>query len=32
VAADGYDRLYEEAMERVAHGRVPTLDSVRDNF
>ncbi len=32
VAADGYDRLYAEARERVAHGRVPTLESVRDTF
>ncbi len=31
-SADGYDRLYEEALARVAHGRAPTLDSVRDNF
>ena len=32
VAADGYDRLYVEAKERVASGRVPTLESVRDTF
>lgn len=32
VAADGYDRLYHEARERVAAGRVPTLESVRDTF
>jgi starch synthase len=32
AAADGYDRLYEEALERIAQGRVPTLDSVRDTF
>ena len=32
VAADGYDRLYEEAMERVQQGRAPTLESVRDTF
>jgi starch synthase len=32
VAADGYDRLYEEALERVAQGRVPSLQSVRDTF
>jgi starch synthase len=32
AAADGYDRLYEEALERVTHGRVPTLDTVRDSF
>jgi len=32
VAADGYDRLYAEALERVASGRVPTLESVRDSF
>jgi starch synthase len=32
VAADGYDRLYAEALERVAVGRVPTLESVRDTF
>lgn len=29
VSADGYDRLYAEARERVAAGRIPTLDSVR---
>ena len=32
VAADGYDRLYAEALDRVAAGRVPTLESVRDTF
>jgi starch synthase len=32
VAADGYDRLYAEAKERVASGRVPTLETVRDTF
>ncbi|HTR97547.1 MAG TPA: glycogen/starch synthase [Candidatus Acidoferrales bacterium] len=32
VSADGYDRLYEEALERVARGRVPTLETVRDSF
>ena len=32
TAADGYDRLYAEAMERVAGGRVPTMESVRDSF
>jgi len=32
VAADNYDRLYEEALERVAQGRVPTMASVRDSF
>ena len=32
VAADGYDRLYAEALERVASGRIPTLESVRDSF
>ncbi len=32
VAADGYDRLYAEALERVSSGRVPTLASVRDSF
>jgi starch synthase len=32
VAADGYDRLYAEALERVSAGRVPTLESVRDTF
>jgi starch synthase len=32
VAADGYDRLYAEARERVSAGRVPTLESVRDTF
>jgi starch synthase len=32
VAADGYDRLYAEALERVASGRVPTLEGVRDTF
>jgi starch synthase len=28
-SADGYDRLYEEALARVQAGGVPTLDSVR---
>lgn len=32
TSADGYDRLYEEALERIEHGRVPTLQSVRDSF
>ncbi|MFM7232085.1 MAG: glycogen synthase [bacterium] len=32
AAADGYDRLYAEAMERVAQGRVPSLESVLDTF
>ena len=32
VAADGYDRLYAEALERVASGRVPSLASVQDSF
>jgi starch synthase len=32
ASADGYDRLYAEALERVAHGRVPTLQTVRDSF
>ena len=32
VAADGYDRLYAETIERVAAGRVPTMESVRDTF
>jgi starch synthase len=32
VAADGYDRLYAEALQRVESGRVPTLESVRDTF
>jgi len=32
VAAQHYDRLYDEAIERVAQGRVPTLESVRDSF
>jgi len=32
VAAEGYDRLYDEAVERVTSGRVPTLESVRDTF
>jgi starch synthase len=30
VSADGYDRLYAEARERVASGRVPSLESVRE--
>ena len=32
VAADNYDRLYAEALERVAQGRVPTMATVRDTF
>jgi starch synthase len=32
VAADGYDRLYAEALERVVSGRVPTLANVHDSF
>ncbi len=32
VSADGYDHLYEEALHRVAQGRVPSLESVRDSF
>jgi starch synthase len=32
AAADGYDRLYDEALDRVARGRVQTLESVRDTF
>jgi len=28
-SADGYDRLYDEALARVRSGRVPTLESVR---
>jgi len=32
ASADGYDRLYLEALDRVARGRVPTLDTVRDSF
>jgi starch synthase len=32
VSADGYDHLYEEALHRIAQGRVPTLKSVRDSF
>ena len=32
AAADRYDRLYEEALERVAAARVPSLESVRDTF
>ena len=32
VAAENYDRLYEEALERVAKGHVPTMASVRDSF
>ncbi len=31
-AALQYDRLYDEAVERVRQGRVPTLESVRDTF
>jgi starch synthase len=29
ASADGYDRLYEDALERVRAGKVPTLESVR---
>jgi starch synthase len=29
ASAAGYDRLYEEALERVRAGKVPTLESVR---
>jgi starch synthase len=29
VSADGYDRLYADAISRVASGRVPTLESLR---
>ncbi|HKQ57859.1 MAG TPA: glycogen/starch synthase [Candidatus Eisenbacteria bacterium] len=29
ASADGYDRLYADALERVRSGRVPTLESVR---
>ena len=29
ASADGYDRLYADALERVRAGRVPTLDAVR---
>jgi starch synthase len=32
AAAEGYDRLYQEALDRVARGRIPTLESVRDTF
>jgi glycogen synthase len=32
VSADGYDQLYAEALDRIARGRVPTLQSVRDTF
>ncbi len=32
TAADGYDHLYEEALARVASGRVPSLKTVRDTF
>ncbi len=32
VSADGYDHLYEEALERVATGRIPSLRTVRDTF
>jgi len=28
-SAEGYDRLYEEALDRVAGGRIMTLDAVR---
>jgi hypothetical protein len=29
ASADGYDRLYEEALARVRAGKVPTLESVK---
>jgi hypothetical protein len=29
VSADGYDRFYAEAIERVRAGHVATLDAVR---
>jgi starch synthase len=29
ASADGYDRLYEQALERVRAGKVPTLESVK---
>ena len=29
ASADGYDRLYADALERVSTGRAPTLDTVR---
>ena len=29
ASADGYDQLYAEALERVASGRIPTLESLR---
>jgi starch synthase len=29
ASADGYDRLYADALERVRSGRVPTLESVK---
>jgi starch synthase len=29
ASAAGYDRLYEDALERVRAGKVPTLESVR---
>jgi starch synthase len=29
VSADGYDRVYTEALDRVRAGRVPTLETVR---
>lgn len=32
VSADGYDHLYEEALHRIAQGRIPTLQTVRDSF
>ena len=32
ASTDGYDRLYEEALARISHGRVPTLETVRDSF
>jgi starch synthase len=28
ASADGYDRLYQEALDRVRAGRAPTLESV----
>jgi len=32
VSADGYDHLYAEARHRIAQGRIPTLQTVRDSF
>ncbi len=32
TSADGYDRLYGQALQRVEQGRIPTLESVRDTF